>query len=268
MAGPLPFSNKVLNVRVQRAQSATGQQRVQIIWDYYVPGVPDVTSFKIYRAQSSTITNFVLLTKDIHVDFYVDTKAPQGYSNDLYYIVTYVSTSRGESTLANAEVTNLNTPPPPGFEGQLNYILKESVRRINWLLEGMGEAVAIFLRRRVGVNCPDCYDAISDKVTQDNCPTCFGTGKVGGFEKFNGRVFILSTERKLQESDFGYSVDHSPRGVIGSLPMLRENDVLIRQDNRRFLITGVTPHIIQAFLVEQEFGLQEMPKGSIAYHLQ
>jgi hypothetical protein len=263
---PYTYSLKVLGAQAVRALTHAGLRAVTISWATAVPGVSDITSFNLYRGGSPD--SLSLLVSGITVNFYQDTRSFLHYAAGYYYKVTYMSTARGESSTDDADLVDVYTIPPAGFGGELNRVLVETTRRVNWAFAGIGEPVELFLRKRVGVLCPVCYDPVADKVTDERCPVCFGTGYVGGFDKFTGRAFINMNERRLAESEFGYSVNYQPRGALGSYPLIQENDILVRSDGRRFLVTGVTTYVVQNFVVEHEFGLTEAIRGSVAYLLQ
>lgn len=251
------------NVRVYRTLDESGKDAAVISWDLIVPDVPDVTGFNVYRAYLSTYEE---IASNVSQNFYLDESVPRTPGQNWYYKVTYISTASGESSYEEATRVNLYTDAPDGMRGRLYYALSETVRRVNFGLSTVGEDIKIFIRRRIGDTCPVCYDMYAGDGTLPDCTTCYGTGIEGGYDIYSGRGIFHPASQRVPMIPQGIRVDYLPRGVIANYPIIHDGDGVKRQDGRAYLLSEVSPVIMQNFLIEQEFTITAVPEGHV-FHL-
>jgi hypothetical protein len=249
-AAQLTDSQKVQNVVAYRTLNVTGREQIVVTWDLNVPDVDDVSEFRVYR---SIGTEYTLLSSGIGTNFYADTDAPIYDGVEYNYIVTFVDGSTDEESLKDdATKVNLYTIPSDGIAGRLYYAILESIRRFAWGVNQFGENVVILVKKRIGSHCTLCYSEVDDRATDPVCPECIGTGFTGGYEQYATRLFNYPANMQVISSDIGASIKHIPKTAISSYPIVASGDVIVKQNNRRYVLGGVTPYMMQNFLIQQE----------------
>ena len=258
---------KVQNLQAIRYLDSTGLSRVLLDWNDVISGVPDISSFSAYRSSGSLDSSYIKIADGIQVSNYLDTEARMDEGIHYYYKVTY-TTPEGESSLSDADIADVYTYKDVGFSQRLWFVMAESLRRLNWLLDAIGEKCNIYIRKRAGDRCPDCWDAQSKKAMDPNCSTCYGVGFVGGYIKLeNQRVVIEGAQEKIVETEFGVQPTYAPTGWVSNLPIIEERDVIVRGDNKRYYITGVNKKRLQNYLIQQTFSLAILPISHPIYNL-
>lgn len=99
-------------------------------------------------------------------------------------------------------------------------------------------------RKLYGTVCTECVDPITGGITNSDCSTCSGTGKVGGYwTAAENTMFNLTPESEdTKRSQKGTINDVVLRGSFIGTPMLHRNDVWIDSNSdRRYIISRITP---------------------------
>lgn len=253
---------KVKDVKVYRTLDFSGRDSSVITWTEAVPGVPDVSGFNVYRGD---LDNFTKLNDlEITQAFYQDSESPIKPGAEWYYKVTYVSAASGESDYIEADTVNVHTAAPTGLYGRIYYTLMETVRRLNIGLNAFGEDIKIYIRKRYGPRCT-CYDKLSGRSSDPNCEDCWGTGIMGGYDIYSGKAIITEQTARLPEFPEGVRWNYQPRGVIANYPIINDADGFRRQNGKLYLISEVSPVIMQNYMIEQQFTLSQMPEGHVLY---
>jgi hypothetical protein len=134
-----------------------------------------------------------------------------------------------------------------------------------------GETVVIFVKKRFGVICPDCYDEISNSSNNPRCSMCQGVGFVGstgGYNRFNGKLLWTPNIETIVEDTMGRERNLVPKTYIGAFPILHSEDIIIRQDNVRYMIGGVQNYLLQNYLVLQDVSVAAIEKGHPGWMLE
>lgn len=259
---------KVQNVKAYRTLDLTGIPSVIITWDEYVPDDKGVLYFNLYRSNGGEI--FSLYASGLTITSYLDSTANLIPATDYHYKVTYTN-SNGESDLDDATEINYFSNIPFGLEGRIHWIGMETTRRMQMILNNFGETVLIFTKKRFGIPCPECYDAISNASNNPRCPICQSAGFVGatgGYDKFNGKLLWTPNVETLVENEMGRERNLVPKTYVGAFPILHSEDVIIRQDNVRYIIGGVQNYMLQNFLVLQDISVSIVERGHPAWLLE
>lgn len=239
---------------------------IQLNWNMYVPGYPNISAFNIYRADNQEGT-FIQIGTTALVS-YLDTSAKLDLLSDYVYKITFVydpGTGDEESEIDNAIPIKVLMDKAVGFGGINEYLLNEEIRRINLFIGShIGEDVIIFLRKYVGPECT-CYNKYSDRVKDPNCDICYGTGIVGGYEQFRTRMFFTSGQEKIIEASRGIHIDYKISAIIGPYPVLHSQDYVFRQDGIIYGIVDSTPERFENKIKEQTVKLNEMRPDNPIY---
>lgn len=255
---------KVQNVKAYRTLDLLGIPSVIITWDEYVPDDDGVLYFNLYRSNGG---DFLLYASGLTITSYLDSTADAMPAIEYHYKVTYTN-STGESDIDVATEINYFSNIPLGLEGRVHWIGMETTRRMQLILNNFGETVVIFTKKRFGITCPDCYDEISNASTNPRCPICYGTGYASGYDKFFGKLLWTPNVETVVESDIGRERNLVPKTYVGAFPILHTEDVVVRQDNVRYLVGAVQNYMLQNFLVLQDIAVTVVEKGHPAWLLE
>lgn len=136
--------------------------------------------------------------------------------------------------------------------------------------ESGGRSVWIFPRRTFGQRCA-CTNAVTQVREDDRCPTCFGTGYVGGYWRpirvaadvgSDVRNLVAFPERKLQAGQNWLKIADYPRLLPGW--------VVVELENVRWRISGDPPIKrvdILRYPVFQLAPLESIGRGDVEYDL-
>lgn len=261
----MSFDQLVKNVYVYRTIDLSGRYSILVKWDAIVPNVPDVTGFNIYR---TVLDDDVKINKSVVTqNFYLDENAPVYPGQDWYYRVTVISASSGESDYLTATKVNIYTHGGEGLMGRIESVAREEIRRLAIGFNMQGETLTIFVKRVYGPTCPVCYNELSGRGADPNCKTCYGTGIEGGYDVYQTKGVVYETSKRIMESREGLRERYVPRGVIASYPILHDGDGLRRTDGKAYILSEVSPQLIQNFLIEQQFTLAQIPEGHVLYRI-
>ncbi len=140
------------------------------------------------------------------------------------------------------------------------------IRRTLLSPRGLGRLPGHLMKRKLyGAVCTDCVDPITMGITNSDCSTCNGTGKIGGYWKAaENTMFNLPGEREdTKRGEPGTVNDVALLGSFIGIPMMHRNDMWIdANSDRRYIISKITPVaelnrvplIVKAVLRLVEFG--------------
>jgi hypothetical protein len=149
---------------------------------------------------------------------------------------------------------------------EIDYIWREAIRRNRWLLEQTGERVKVFTKLNMGERCPNYED--SHGQSHQDCEICFGTTYVGGFY---GPVDIIiappEAEKSIELLDMGLHIRYDFETWTGPFPLLNERDVVIRQNNERYIVGPVNPQGSRGAIYQQHFTITYIDEKDIRYQI-
>jgi len=136
------------------------------------------------------------------------------------------------------------------------------------LRKGQGTEVAIFKRRWWGDKC-SCR-ASTGQTTRTRCDACFGTGIVGGYwDPIYGFAKRGPLNLNVQTTEAGKTETNFISVIMLDVPEVQENDVLVfLRDNKRYLVSSITPTSIQTVTVHQELVVSELSRTDVEYELE
>lgn len=159
-----------------------------------------------------------------------------------------------------------------------------SIREKNkWILSQGGERVLLYKRRYEGLRCPE-FDLIRHTSKQHTDKICYGTGWIapdanvtgpdigapyyGFFQSVEIVMSLLSSgPEDLALTEYGQQRIWKPHSWTLWEPLLTPGDLIVRRDNKRFLVTEVFPRRWKHYVLHQDINLVEVERGSILYEL-
>lgn len=125
-----------------------------------------------------------------------------------------------------------------------------------WMLKNDGMYFDFYSRKYEGKHCR-CYDETRGRASQGDCPICYGTGFVGGYEpQCQLLVRLVNVEESLNISREFYQWNSSPSAwTITSLP-IHNRDLLISPDGKFYHILSVVVHQANGFLFHHDLRLK------------
>ena len=148
----------------------------------------------------------------------------------------------------------------------IDYIWREAIRRNRWLLEQAGERVKVFIRKWMGIKC-ESYESKYGQSHAD-CPTCLGTGIVGGWEgPFEIIIAPPETEKMIELMDMGLHIRYDWATWTTDYPMLNERDIIVRQSNERYIVGPVNYQGSRGAIYQQHFTIANIDEGDIRYKI-
>jgi len=149
---------------------------------------------------------------------------------------------------------------------EIDYIWKEAIRRNRWILDQAGERVKVFTRKWMGELCPNYEGAYGQ--SHHDCEICFGTNYVGGYSgPYDIVIAPPEAEKSIELLDMGLHVRYDFESWTGPFPLLNERDVIVRQNNERFIVGPVNPQGSRGAIYQQHFTISYVDEGDIRYKI-
>jgi hypothetical protein len=148
----------------------------------------------------------------------------------------------------------------------IDYVWREAIKRNRWILEQGGERVMIFIRKWMGEVCPD-YDT-SYGQTHNDCKICYGTGIVGGYDgPYDVIIAPPESEKMVELGDMGLHLRYDWQSWMTCYPLINTRDVIVRQNNERYVVGPVTPQGSRGAIYQQHFNMSYIDQGDIRYQV-
>jgi hypothetical protein len=231
-------------------------KELYIQWDI----IGDV--FTVYRSTSPE-GEFAVIGEDIDQSFFVDETANLYDDNVRYYyrVSGYVS---GEKVSEDGPVT-LQYNSVDKIAGKVIYESRVVLRVMN------NPPVFFLIKKRVGSECPECWNAITKKVRYSGCLICNGTGIVEGYHQpIKTRISqdVSQLQMASDETD-NDKVKLTPiRAWVLNVPLLKPEDVMCDILNQRYKVVNVAPRTKSQYVIRQILDLVPLDKGHPAYQIE
>lgn len=259
----MPAPDKVCDVIVSNPLTATS---LIISWKQ---AKDVITGYNVYRGFSKQGVFVKITPVPIQQTNFVDVTAQQRSHTVYWYYVTAMNGSL-ESIPSEPNYNGLiakddsdRTLPRMGRLPEQNQdrILREVVRRDGLLLRRGGEHVDFYTRITAGPKCtrPGCFQPAYNQPADPNCPVCFGTTYVNGYDKYPDVLCkIKPITTKLTLLEMGLKIDSTPAAWFGTYPIVSDGDVLVRRfNNKRYELNNVQQVISKGILTRQAFDIRE-----------
>jgi hypothetical protein len=130
--------------------------------------------------------------------------------------------------------------------------------------EFVGVRCWLFPIRTFGMRCPQCFDEVLQKRTQDSCPTCWNTQFAGGYHfpiEFWGQIDLPETAEQQSIEDHRQTKYFVLR--CNPSPYIKPLDLVIDHQNQRYRIMSVHGTFRLGVPVRQEIRMVQVQKGSV-----
>lgn len=235
---------------------------VHLSWDWASGYSPSASTYTVHRcgAESFDSQDIDVLASGTTATSYDDYEFPQ---KDIYRRVYYrVATSVSGGATHLSRVVTFS-------EGSQDRIVQEIRFRFGVAMEVlMGVPSYAFQRRTFGDVCPDCWDPVLGKTTNDRCYTCYGVGLVGGYfaptltwVQFqpNDDFAIIDQEGLGQKQTISALMPYQPYMVHGDLIFGNDRALYVVVRNQSTYKSGSVAH--------QVLTLRQLNRGSVEYEL-
>lgn len=199
------------------------------------------------------------------VSYYVNSnKIRSDLNNRIFYKLTTV----GINADGKVVESDLNFVKPMNLYQQekTDWMWKEAIRRNRWILQQGGERVKLFVRKWNGETCPR-HDQFADNSIYD-CPICFGTNYIGGYEgPFDIIIAPPDSEKNVELTDIGLRVNYNFQTWTGPSPLMNKRDVIVRPTGERFSVGSISYVGQRGAIFQQMFTIQQIDSKDFLYTL-
>jgi len=194
-------------------------------------------------------------------------------TNQVFYRLTTVAIDPTGTSPSGLVETPLGYCPPVGLAEveTVDWVWREAKRRNLWILEQGGERVKLFKRKVSGLPCPCYIDPETREYGQQpsaRCPTCFGTGYVGGYD---GPTDIIvapdDAERRVSQTPNGRRLEHGYEVWTTENPSITQRDFIVKQTGERYSIGAVRRPAVRGLPLQQHFNIQYLDEQDIRYRI-
>lgn len=199
------------------------------------------------------------------VSYYINTnRIRPNLNNRIFYKVTTVGVDKDgnqlESDIEYSKAVHIYE------QEKTDWAWKEAIRRNRWILEQGGERVKLFIRKWNGQICEEFSE--THQNSPNDCPICFGTNFVGGFEgPFDIIIAPPDAEKNIRLTDIGLHVDYTWQTWTGPSPLLNKRDIVVRPSGERFTVGSVNYVGSRGAIYQQMFTVSQIDSSDIIYQV-
>ena len=179
-----------------------------------------------------------------------------------YYKIKAVHTPSGKEFFSEAQDSYIPTEKT---------LLGLDIARRNRLLleEFVGIDCHLFIMRRFGPRCPDCWDFLKRQVRKSNCESCFRVGRHKGY--------FIPQLIKCQIQPHAQSIDHANIGEMEpsqtsawttNTPLITPGDVIVEPGNKRWRVSAVSTTEQLRVPIRQMMQLHYIDPADVEYKLE
>jgi len=239
--------------------------QIDLVWEIAATAEPvtDYT-FGIYRAETpEPLDEFSLVEEGIipttygYTDITVSGLVTAQW-HDFYYRIKLEHINGIET--AWTEPVRVETIP----NSKAKIILKKRKKA----LEKYGQTYRVFKHKIIATQCPDCFDPTLGRIVIDNCLTCFGTGKVGGYYSQIAIKGAMSTRPKANQIT-AYGTWQPGDALLNFLnyPVLNPDDLIVDNSNRRWKIRQIHAKEVMDVVIGQQAHLSLQEKSNAVHDI-
>ena len=257
-------SNTNVSSRIQVTYYPIWYKHIAVEWK--VPADWGNCVFNVYFCHAETGPFVRINPSPIEGTYLLDTTTEEfSKFNKGFYQVEAILKDQGNASIIS--------PPSSWDTYQKDWvsIRHREIQRREYLLlsKFAGIKTYLFKRKDYGRRCPECWSHITEKVTKDNCSTCFGTSFEGGyFPPATTYMQYDATPDSNSKTYFGKFEPNQIQAWTISMPEMEPDDIVVRAgDWPIYRIDGVQSTELQGRIVRQIFKLTQLSKGDIEYSL-
>jgi hypothetical protein len=158
-----------------------------------------------------------------------------------------------------------------GYEPNLEAL--EIIRRNDILLKnrrhGIGVPVAVFIRKRAGQRCPECWDEGKKRVRLSTCDTCYQTGYLDGFyEPIITWANTTPDNKQNPIPQHGETEPNDTKIFISNYPEVLPKDIIVETTTMRtWTVENVDTTARRGCTLHQLLTLAYVDRNSVIYKL-
>jgi len=150
----------------------------------------------------------------------------------------------------------------PEQDGDIRAVIRERIRAIR---HGGGRKILYYPVKTSGPKC-HCWDKVSRKAEVHNCRSCFGSHFHGGF--YNPILLHAAIGSPNTQFSERFRVDGQvSSAILPNLPLIRQGDVIIEKENKRWRVLGNDPGEYKRNIVRQTVYLAPISVDDILFEL-
>ncbi|MDY6957883.1 MAG: hypothetical protein SVK08_01865 [Halobacteriota archaeon] len=230
---------------------------ITIQWEYTPEDIEN--TFKIFVSESPD-GGFDDLSGDMSGDtgeFSTDKINLNNLTRTLYFKIRCINPSGKEiwsDTFAN-------------FPNQPTRVAAHIVERHYLQLKFLnGIQSALYIRKTMGIRCPNCWDPISKRSNKSKCPECYGTTWLGGFyDPIKIWVNYSPIQKTQIKSQIGTTDAMESSGWTAGFPVVTPGSIIMEMNEtaRRWQVVQVAFKEFNRVPVRQIMTIQELRKDAI-----
>ena len=220
--------------------------------------------YNIYRGQSINGLFVKLNTQELSTNIFEDKNINVNPNIRYYYKISTIAYfndgTRTESKFSEPTSYKIETD---------NKWFKKINERNMWILKNDAVLMDLYVRKIDGEQCPNCYDEYRGQSSNSNCPICYGTGIVGGYEPCV-QLYIRQKPANIQinQENSGFVLNSTPGAWTISSIQIRNRDLLINPEGKMFVITSSQVNHAAGYLFHQEFQMTELDPKDNRYNIE
>ncbi len=148
---------------------------------------------------------------------------------------------------------------------------RDIIRRARILLDRfVGVDSIVYIRKRSGLRCPECWDPTHLKITNDHCEVCYGTSYEGGYDTgMKTKIQYTSVDPRSDYSYIGKQEDIAISAWTIPFPLIHPEAIILRLGDRKIFRceghNGSTEMLTN--VQRQNFILKELGRDSVENRL-
>ena len=190
---------------------------------------------------------------------------PRDYNINSYYCVQAVNDQFVMSDLSLPERVQVLLEKIEHIDRAVMEIRRRNELTINF----RGEECDLYQKMYEGVRCQCATGSEFKPVAKDGCPICYGTSYVGGYyppQRIKVSIELAQIKQTIEK--YGLTVSDTPKGWTLWEPIIHDRDVLVMDDNVRYVVLSVK--LAQGKgreVTHQNFDLQKLDPSDAMYAL-
>jgi len=141
------------------------------------------------------------------------------------------------------------------------------------LAQYSGRDFFVIKKRTYGTHCTECWDPTLQRIINDTCQICYGTGWVSGYFKAIYLKGMLNPAPKYNQiTMFGEWMPHDALFTMLNFPPIRTRDIIVDDKNQRWIVKQirkteklgyVIEHNAQCSLISQDDQIYDLEKETL-----